>query len=182
MTTSAAGHQAECRVGRSEQWLERAAGRCAAAPLISRRRHWPEPTPAPDDTRARRPCACRRPQPRAHTGGRGRTSRDRPECGRANPSPTATSIRACAPYERTTGRRRPPPRHPAARHRRLAGGAHGRPNQQPAPVEPGATTSSPCSSTSPSLAATPRGHAERRAAGCAVVSNGVSNRPGIPDG
>jgi len=124
------GRPLAAELDESEQSLERAAGRCAAAPLISRRLHWPEPTPAPDDTRARRPCACRRPRPRAHTGGRGRTSGDRPECGRANPSPTATSVRACAPCERTTGRRRPPPRHPAARHRRPSRGADGPP--QPA--------------------------------------------------
>ena len=37
-----------------------------------------------------------------------RTSLDRPERGRANPSPTGTSIRACAPCERTTGRLCPP--------------------------------------------------------------------------
>jgi hypothetical protein len=45
---------------------------------------------------------------RAQTGGHGRTSLDRPERGRANPSPTGTPIRACAPCERTTGRRRRP--------------------------------------------------------------------------
>ena len=45
---------------------------------------------------------------RAQTGSRGRTSLDRPERGRADPSPTGTSIRACAPCERTTGRLCPP--------------------------------------------------------------------------
>jgi hypothetical protein len=66
---------------------------------------------------------------RAQTGARGRTSLDRPERGRADPSPTGTSIPACAPCERTTGRRRPLPRNRAAPYRRHAGG-HGRP--QPA--------------------------------------------------
>ena len=100
-------------------------------------------TCAMDDTRARRPGACRRPQPRAkaaQTGGRGRTSLDRPERGRADPSPTGTSIRACAPCERTTGRRRPPPRNPAARYRRPAGGAWSSSTSSRRPVEPGATT------------------------------------------
>jgi hypothetical protein len=48
-------------------------------------------TPAVDDTRARRPGACRRPQPRAKAGAnqaRGRPSLDRPERGLADPSPT----------------------------------------------------------------------------------------------
>jgi hypothetical protein len=56
-------------------------------------------TPASDDTRARRPGACRRPQPRAKAGANGaraRTSLDRPERGPAGP-PGGTSIRACAP-------------------------------------------------------------------------------------
>ena len=86
--------------------------------------------------RARRPGACRRPQPRAKASANrrpGRTPLDRPERGRANPSPTGTSVRACAPFERTTGRRRPPPRNPAARYRRPAGGAMVVLNQQPAP-------------------------------------------------
>jgi hypothetical protein len=71
---------------------------------------------------------------RAQASARRRTSPDRPENRRADPSPTGTSIRACAPYERTTGRRGPPPRNRAARYRRLAGGANGRP--QPAPGAP----------------------------------------------
>jgi hypothetical protein len=53
-----------------------------------------------DDTRVRRPGACRRPQARAkaaQTGARARTSLDRPERGPADPSPSGTSIRACAP-------------------------------------------------------------------------------------
>jgi hypothetical protein len=47
-------------------------------------------TLAPDDTRARRRGACRRPQPgrkRAQTGARGRPSLDRPERGSADPCP-----------------------------------------------------------------------------------------------
>ena len=43
---------------------------------------------------------------RAQIGGHGRTSRDGPERGRANPFPTGTSIRPGACFERTTGRRR----------------------------------------------------------------------------
>jgi hypothetical protein len=49
-----------------------------------------------------------RARKRAQTGGHGRTSLDRPERSRANPSPTGAPIRACAPCERTTGRRRRP--------------------------------------------------------------------------
>jgi len=81
---------------------------------------------------------------RAQTGGRGRTSLDCPERGRANPSPTETSIRACARVERTTRRRR-------RRHaiRRLDIGVLPEApmvvlNQQLGPVEPRATTSSAC--------------------------------------
>jgi hypothetical protein len=52
---------------------------------------WPEDeTTAPDDIRARRPGACRRPQPRAKASANrrpGRTPLDRPKRGRANPSP-----------------------------------------------------------------------------------------------
>ena len=117
----------------SEQWLERAAGRCAAAPLISRRLHWPEPTPAPDDTRARRPCACRRP-------GRGRTPAAALErlvivlrvAERTPPPPGRPSghARTC---ERRTGGRRPPPRARAARYRRPSRGANGRPRPAAGP-------------------------------------------------
>jgi hypothetical protein len=55
-------------------------------------------------------------------------------------------------------------------------------NQQPAPVELGAMTRSPCSLTGPSRARDAQRHAEWRAAEGAVVSNGVSNQPRIPDG
>jgi transposase, IS30 family len=96
-----------------------------------------------DDTRARRPDACRRPQPRAkaaQTGARGRTSLDRPEGGRANPSPTGTSILACAPCERATGRRRRPPRNRAAQYRRPPEAPWSSSTSSRRPVEPGATT------------------------------------------
>jgi hypothetical protein len=52
---------------------------------------------------------------------------------RADPSPTGTPIRGRASCERTTGRRRRPPRNRAARYRRHPGGATGVLNQQPAP-------------------------------------------------
>ena len=129
----------------SEQWLERAAGRCAAAPVISGRLHWPEPTPAPDDTRARRPSACRRPRPRAHTGGRGRTSRERPECGRANPSPH----RDVHPGMRSLRQDDGPPT-PAATSSGCSTSAScqrrrwSSSTSTPRPVELGATTRSPC--------------------------------------
>ena len=71
-------------------------------------------------------------------------SRDRPECGRADPSPTATSIRARAPCERTTGRRRRPPRNRAARYRRPPEAPWSSSTSSRRPVELGATTWSAC--------------------------------------
>ena len=117
----------------SEQWLERAAGRCAAAPLISRRLHWPEPTPAPDDTRARRPGACRRARLRRTPAAaleRLAIILSVPE--RTPPPPRRLSGHALPMRGRR--RRRPPPRHPAARPRRPARGANG--PRQPAPRAP----------------------------------------------
>jgi hypothetical protein len=89
-----------------------------------------------DDTRARRPGACRRPQPRAKRARKpapgGRTSLDRRERGRADPSPTGPSIRARAPVR---GRRAADAAatQPAARYRRPAGGVMVVLNQQRAP-------------------------------------------------
>jgi hypothetical protein len=78
---------------------------------------------------------------RAQTGGHGRTSLDR-RAWPSEPLPhTGTSLRACARFESTTGRRRPPPRNPAARSRRPAGGANGRP--QPAAGAPSSPTRRP---------------------------------------
>jgi hypothetical protein len=70
-----------------------------------------------------------------------RTSLDRPERGRANPSPTGTPIRACAPCERTTGPPTPPHRAIGAFSiSAAAGGGLVVLNQQQAPRRAGATT------------------------------------------
>jgi hypothetical protein len=88
--------------------------------------------------RARRPGACRRLQPPGASERKPAGAIERLlivlSVADRTPSPTGTSIRGCAPCERTTGRRRPPPRNPAARHRRPAGSANGRP--QPAAGAP----------------------------------------------
>ena len=98
-------------------------------------------------------------------------------CARANPSPTAASNRGCATVRQRRGRR-PPPGNPAARHRRPAGDATGRP--QPAtgaPSSPARRPDSPCllHGLSP---ASPRGPREMRQA---PVSVGDQNsRPRAP--
>jgi hypothetical protein len=80
-----------------------------------------------------------RARKRAQTGGHGRTSLDRPERGRADP-PTGTSIRACAPVRGRRAAYAAPPRNRACSISAPAGGAMVVLNQQPAPVESGATT------------------------------------------
>jgi hypothetical protein len=115
------------------RWIRASPQRCQRRPLRTTRERAVRAR-ADDRNRERK---------RAQTGGRSRTSLDRPERGRVDPFPTGTSIRACAPCERTTGRRRPPPRNPAARYRRATGGAMVVLNQQPA-SSLGATTRSPC--------------------------------------
>jgi hypothetical protein len=118
----------------SEQWLERAAGRCAAAPVISRRLHWPSRRPL----RTTRERAARA---RADDRDRGRTPAAAVErlvivlsvAERTPPPPRCPSGHAL-PMRGRRAARRPPPRHPAARHRRPSRGADGPP--QPAPRAP----------------------------------------------
>jgi len=129
--------------------------------------------PARDDTRVRRPGACRRPhrgRKRAQTSSRGRTSLDRPERGRADPPPPG----------RPSGRARPVRGRRAADAPTQSGCSisasrrrrHGRP--QPAvgaPVEPGATTRSPCLLHG-LLPASPQGPRELRARATAAHCRG----------
>ena len=110
----------------------------------------------------------------------GSTVSCRPERGSADPSPPRRPS-GHARLSDDDGPPRPAATQSGCSYRRLAGGGWSSSTGSRRPVEPGATTSSACSTTSPSLAATPSGHAECRAVGCAVVSNGVSNGIGIPD-